>query len=50
MRTPLKRIQICIAVQQQTNLRDLQKATGMSVSEHIRRAIDQYLAKQRKNK
>lgn len=39
----MKRFQIYLAVVQFTKLTALAKATGLSIAEHIRRAIDVYL-------
>jgi len=39
---PMKRINFYLPAQQLNALRGLSKETGLSVSEYIRRAIDQY--------
>ncbi len=41
----MKRFQILLGLQQWTELVALAKQTGLSIAEHIRRAIDAYLAK-----
>lgn len=39
----MKRINLYIALLQLEKLRQLAKATGLGVAEHVRRAIDAYL-------
>lgn len=37
------RLHVIIPVQQLKQLRELSRTTGMTTSEHLRRAVDQYL-------
>jgi len=41
----MHRFQIFLALEQLKRLRELATSTGLSVAEHIRRAIDAYLGK-----
>lgn len=43
----MKRTNIFLPEQLLAKLRALSKSTGLSVAEHIRRAIDEYLRKQK---
>ena len=43
-----KRIQILVTQLQHKGLLDIRKKTGMTVTEHIRRAVDDYLEKMAK--
>lgn len=44
----MKLYNLYLAEKQIENLKKLSTETGLSVSEHIRRAIDEYLAKQKR--
>jgi hypothetical protein len=43
----MERFQVFLSTLQLKQLRKLSKATGISVAEHIRRAIDEYLKGQK---
>ena len=40
-----KRLQVCVTQLQHKGLLDMRKRTGMTVTEHVRRAVDDYLEK-----
>ena len=46
----MKRYNVCLSDQQNKQLKKLQKETGLSRSELIRRAIDDFVKKQNKEK
>ena len=46
----MKRINFYLSLQQVSKLKELARAMGLSVSEHVRRAIDAYLEKVRGTK
>jgi len=45
----LHRLPVTISKKQHQALRELSASTGLSIAEHIRRAIDAYLAELKKN-
>ena len=44
----MKRINFYLSLQQVSKLKELVRAMGLSVSEHVRRAIDAYLEKMKR--
>jgi predicted DNA binding CopG/RHH family protein len=46
----MERINLYVSENQLKELKELKKTTGITWSEHIRRAIDEYLAKQKTTK